>query len=167
MNLLRLRTYNTNLGNFDFLDKELIGFKNFYFLNSVALMSQAWIKQDSVEIPLKQILITEFFNNQKIKLVTYENNSKGLSNFISDFDRKNKNLFLDYCLNSIFLVESNLKLNQIDLIQNLYFCVPNKIVDYFSLSTTNFRLSISLSSELLRNNNSIKSFYFVSDSAGE
>nr|YP_010888159.1 hypothetical protein Q6B41_mgp04 [Fushitsunagia catenata]WJJ67936.1 hypothetical protein [Fushitsunagia catenata] len=154
---IRLENYYKQVGNFDFFDKSpVISSTDVTDFKIIALV---YPTNTLNQLALKNILMTEFVCNQKIKL----NYSKIITTipFFLILNNQNAFLFLEFCLNSFFKDSAqSLKVKQFKISINPISILQNSLISQLDLNSsikTVFTISFS---DLFYNKSNLASFYY-------
>nr|AIY34298.1 hypothetical protein [Grateloupia taiwanensis] len=166
MRSARLKLHYNYLSNFDFIDKELQVKENLAVtpkLNTLIVRSKS-DQLNSEKHTVLQALVLESFGNQKsLVMKTDKVFSKKLF-FKLTLRKESLFLFLDFCLNTIFLTEYKFWVwENVQVSNKLHFYLNNNILNNFNMLSTQLEYSLQLPNFFILVNkmNRDKAFYLI------
>nr|YP_008963790.1 hypothetical protein Grat.angu.mt.35 [Grateloupia angusta]AGO19303.1 hypothetical protein Grat.angu.mt.35 [Grateloupia angusta] len=166
MRSTRLKLHYHYLSNFDFMDKESQVKKilvNIPKLDILVVWSEL-NKTNFEKNVILRALVLELFGNQKVLIRNIDKKFSAGPFFKLTFRKGNLFLFLDFCLNTIFLHEHKFWVwNNVQVNNKLHFYLNSNLINNFNIMSAQFRYSLQLSNLFILLNQKSKgwSFYLI------
>lgn len=166
MRSARLKLHYNYLTNFDFIDKEPKLQKKIVTIPKLdTLVARSKLDQTDPEkyVALKA-LVLEFLGNQKSLMTKIDKTFSRKPVFKITFRKENSFLFLDSCLNTVFLREHKFWVwDNVHVENKLHFYLNNNLMNNFNMVSVQFKYSLQLPnvSTLLGRTNKSRSFYLI------
>ena len=166
MRSARLKLHHNYLSNFDFIDKKLQVKENLVAipkLNTLIVRSKS-DQPDSEKHIVLQALVLESFGNQKTLMTKTDKAFSKKLLFKITLRKESLFLFLDFCLNTIFLNEHKLWVwDNVQVSDKLHFYLSNNILNNFNILSAQFEYSLQLPNffTLINKTSKDKAFYLI------
>nr|YP_010881024.1 hypothetical protein QU394_mgp04 [Grateloupia cornea]WIA66142.1 hypothetical protein [Grateloupia cornea] len=166
MRSARLKLHYNYLINFDFTDKEsqtqnrIIATPKLNTLVACSKLDQT----NSEKHTVLKALVLELFGNQKSLMTKIDKTFSRKPVFKITFRKENLFLFLDSCLNTVFLHEHRSWVwDNVHVENKLHFYLNNSLINNFNIISVQFKYSLQLPNlfTLLNRTNRSRSFYLI------
>nr|YP_009488825.1 hypothetical protein [Grateloupia filicina]AWD77501.1 hypothetical protein [Grateloupia filicina] len=166
MRSVRLKLHYNYLANFDFIDKKLQIKENLAAipkLNTLIVRSKS-DKPDSEKHTVLQALVLESFGNQKSLMTKTDKVFSKKLFFKITLRKESLFLFLDFCLNTIFLNEhKHWAWGNVQVSDKLHFYLSNNILNNFNILSVQLEYFLQLPDffTLVNKTSKDKAFYLI------